>query len=115
MSRLELKRKIEFLKILQNNKSVGSVIKYLDDESLFILSEFLYNIVYNTLNLSKREIKKIQKYLSPYEKPILKILKTKDNKTRKQAYGKLSPQFGGALGSILAAGLPLLISLLSKR
>ena len=114
MSKAALKKKIEFLKLLQN-KNTGPILKHLDDESLYVLSEFLYNIVYNTLNMTKPQLRKVKNILLPYEKPITRVLKSNHNSVRKQAFNKLPPQFGGALATILATALPLLISLISRR
>ena len=100
--------KEHFEVILALNKIKPNHIQYLSDETLHHLQIFLHNIIYNTLNLSRGKVNKVLKILSPHNKN----LNSKNFKIKKLI--KSSPQFGGALASLIGFLVPIISTLIGQ-
>ena len=89
-------------------------LELLSDHNLFIIAEFLFNVVTNTLNLNKKQLFRARKILLPHKKCITKICNRGNNSNGILKHSLHSnPQFGGAILSLLSSFAPLLISLIS--
>ena len=100
--------KEHFNVILALNKINPNHIKFLSDETLHHLQIFLHNIIYNTLKLPKGKVTKVLKILSPHNKE----LNVKKFKIKKLV--KSSPQFGGAIASLLGLLVPIISTLVGQ-
>ena len=95
------------------NKSVA--LKYLNSESVDIISEAIYNLLYNEkLNslLSTSQKRKLRRIIKPNIKSFEDVSKKKVPLKKRQ--NKLIQQ-GGGIGTILLTLIPILSSFLSRK
>ena len=89
---------------------------YLDDESLHILGEFIFNVITQRGKLDNKKIKKVKKILKNdkhfYEKLI--DVDTDDPLGYFKQTLKLDPQVGQGIVSLIAALAPLISSLILR-
>ena len=93
-----------------------ALLPYLDDESLHILGEFIFNVITQRVKLDNKQIKKVKKILKKdkhfYEKLI--DVDTDDPLGYFKQTLKLDPQVGQGIVSLIAALAPLISSLILR-
>ena len=104
------------LKILTHiTKHNCSLLPYLNDESLHILGEFLFNVITKTLKLNSNQLLKVRKILNKDKSFYMKLIDVKTANPIKLLRTKLikDPQIGTGIVSIIATLAPLIATLLS--
>ena len=93
-----------------------ALLPYLDDESLHILGEFIFNVITQRVKLDNKQIKKVKKILKKdkhfYEKLI--DVDTDDPLGYFKQTLELDPQVGQGIVSLIAALAPLISSLILR-
>ena len=105
------------LKILTHiTKHNCSLLPYLNDESLHILGEFLFNVITKTLKLNSNQLLKVRKILGKDKSFYMKLIDVKTANPIKLLRTKLikDPQIGTGIVSIIATLAPLIATLLSR-
>jgi len=105
------------LKILTHiTKHNCSLLPYLNDESLHILGEFLFNVITKTLKLNSNQLLKVRKILNKDKSFYMKLIDVKTANPIKLLRTKLikDPQIGTGIVSIIATLAPLIATLLSR-
>ena len=105
------------LKILTHiTKHNCSLLPYLNDESLHILGEFLFNVITKTLKLNSNQLLKVRKILNKDKSFYMKLIDVKTANPIKLLRTKLikDPQIGTGIVSIIATLAPLITTLLSR-
>lgn len=111
-----LQKKQSKLKLLKHiTKQNCALLPYLNDESLHILGEFLFNVITQTLKLNNTQLSKV-KILNKDKSFYMKLI---DSKTRAPAQllrKKLvtDPQIGTGIVSLIATLAPVIATLLSR-
>ena len=105
-----LRKKQSKLKLLKHiTKQNCALLPYLNDESLHILGEFLFNVITQTLKLNNTQLSKVKRIL----KDKTFYMKLVDSKTRAPAQllrKKLvtDPQIGTGIVSLIATLAPVI-------
>ena len=111
---IELKSKLHLLRHI--SKRNCALLPYLDDESLHILGEFIFNIIHRRVKLDHQKEKKVKAILKKdtdfYKKLIDKNTKNPLGYFRKSL--KFNPQVGNGIVSLIAALAPLISSLIFR-
>ena len=105
------------LKILTHiTKHNCSLLPYLNDESMHILGEFLFNVITKTLKLNSNQLLKVRKILNKDKSFYMKLIDVKTANPIKLLRTKLikDPQIGTGIVSIIATLAPLIATLLSR-
>ena len=105
------------LKILTHiTKHNWSLLPYLNDESLHILGEFLFNVITKTLKLNSNQLLKVRKILGKDKSFYMKLIDVKTANPIKLLRTTLTkePQIGTGIVSIIATLAPLIATLLSR-
>ena len=109
-----IKSKLILLKHISRRNC--ALLPYLDDESLHILGEFIFNVITQRVKLDNKQIKKVKKILKKdkhfYEKLI--DVDTDDPLGYFKQTLKLDPQVGQGIVSLIAALAPLISSLILR-
>lgn len=111
---MNIKSKLIVLKHISRRNC--ALLPYLDDESLHILGEFIFNVITQRVKLDNKQIKKVKKILKKdkhfYEKLI--DVDTDDPLGYFKQTLKLDPQVGQGIVSLIAALAPLISSLILR-
>ena len=93
-----------------------SLLPYLNDESLHILGEFLFNVITKTLKLNSNQLLKVKKILGKDKSFYMKLIDVERANPIKLLRTKLikEPQIGTGIVSIIATLAPLIATLLSR-
>ena len=93
-----------------------SLLPYLNDESLHILGEFLFNVITKTLKLNSNQLLKVRKILDKDRSFYMKLIDVETGNPIKLLRTKLikEPQIGTGIVSIIATLAPLIATLLSR-
>ena len=93
-----------------------TLLPYLDDESLHILGEFLFNVITKTLKLNSNQLLKVRKILDKDRSFYMKLIDVETGNPIKLLRTKLikEPQIGTGIVSIIATLAPLIATLLSR-
>jgi hypothetical protein len=112
-----LQKKQSKLKLLSHiSKHNCALLPYLNDESLHILGELLFNVITQTLRLNSKQLSKVKQILNKDKSFYLKLIdvKTKDKPQflRKKLISE--PQIGTGIISLIATLAPVIATLLSR-
>ena len=112
-----LQKKQSKLKLLTHiSKHNCALLPYLNDESLHILGELLFNVITQTLRLNSKQLSKVKQILNKDKSFYLKLIdvKTKDKPQflRKKLISE--PQIGTGIISLIATLAPVIATLLSR-
>ena len=112
-----LQKKQSKLKLLSHiSKNNCALLPYLNDESLHILGELLFNVITQTLRLNSKQLSKVKQILNKDKSFYLKLIdvKTKDKPQflRKKLISE--PQIGTGIISLIATLAPVIATLLSR-
>ena len=93
-----------------------SLLPYLNDESLHILGEFLFNVITKTLKLNSNQLLKVKKILGKDKSFYMKLIDVERANPIKLLRTQLikEPQIGTGIVSIIATLAPLIATLLSR-
>ena len=93
------------LKLLTHiTKHNCALLPYLNDESLHILGEFLFNVITQTLKLNSRQLSKVKKILRKDKSFYMKLIDVKTKYPANLLRKKLvsDPQIGTGIVSLIA-------------
>ena len=112
-----LQKKQSKLKLLSHiSKHNCALLPYLNDESLHILGELLFNVITQTLRLNSKQLSKVKQILNKDKSFYLKLIdvKTKDKPQflRKKLISE--PHIGTGIISLIATLAPVIATLLSR-
>ena len=85
------------------------IIKFLNEKGIKLLSESVYNVIFNDMALTKGEKKKLRKFYKGKENIFRAIGKKSNSIKRRRA---LLIQHGGSLGNLLSTASNLLSTLI---
>ena len=105
------------LKLLTHiTKHNCALLPYLNDESLHILGEFLFNVITQTLKLNSRQLSKVKKILRKDKSFYMKLIDVKTKYPANLLRKKLvsDPQIGTGIVSLIATLAPVIATLLSR-
>ena len=105
------------LKLLTHiTKHNCSLLPFLNDESLHILGEFLFNVITKTLKLNAKQIAKVKLILNKDKSFYIKLVsvKTKDPAQLLRTNLIKNPQIGRGIVSLIATLAPVIATLLSR-
>ena len=93
-----------------------ALLPYLDDESLHILGEFIFNVITQRVKLDNKQIKKVKRILDKDKHFYKKLIDvdTDDPLGYFKQTLKLDPQVGQGIVSLIAALAPLISSLILR-
>ena len=105
--------KLALINILKKSKPEVRcrLINYLNPEGIRVLSEVVYNVLFNKLELSKSQKLRIKKEYQKEKKNLKEISKRRSSVKKRR---KLLSQHGGGLGTILGKRLHVLKPLSSN-
>ena len=112
-----LQKKQSKLKLLTHiTKHNCALLPYLNDESLHILGEFLFNVITQTLKLNSRQLSKVKKILRKDKSFYMKLIDVKTKYPANLLRKKLvsDPQIGAGIVSLIATLAPVIATLLSR-
>ena len=112
-----LHKKQSKLKLLTHiTKHNCALLPYLNDESLHILGEFLFNVITQTLKLNSRQLSKVKKILRKDKSFYMKLIDVKTKYPANLLRKKLvsDPQIGTGIVSLIATLAPVIATLLSR-
>ena len=112
-----LQKKQSKLKLLTHiTKHNCALLPYLNDESLHILGEFLFNVITQTLKLNSRQLSKVKKILRKDKSFYMKLIDVKTKYPANLLRKKLvsDPQIGTGIVSLIATLAPVIATLLSR-
>ena len=105
------------LKILTHiSKHNCALLPYLNDESLHVLGEFLFNIITQSLKLDSKQLSKVKQILNKDKSFYLKLIDAKTKYPTQLLRKKLisNPQIGKGIVSLIATLAPIIATLLSR-
>ena len=111
-----LQKKQSKLKLLSHiSKHNCALLPYLNDESLHILGELLFNVITQTLRLNSKQLSKVKQILNKDKSFYLKLIdvKTKDKPQFLRKKLISDPQIGTGIISLIATLAPVIATLLS--
>lgn len=85
------------------------IIKFLNEKGIKLLSESVYNVIFNDLSLSKAEKRKLRKFYKDKEHIFRSISKKSNSIKRRRS---LLIQHGGSLGNLLSVAQNLLSAII---
>ena len=93
-----------------------ALLPYLNDESLHILAELLFNVITQTLKLNEAQLSKVKKILKNDKSFYLKLIDAKTKAPTQLLRKKLvaDPQIGTGIVSLIATLAPVIATLLSR-
>ena len=112
-----LQKKQSKLKLLKHiTKHNYALLPYLNDESLHILAEFLFNIITQTLKLNNTQLSKVKQILNKDKSFYMKLIDAKTRAPTQLLRKKLvtDPQIGTGIVSLIATLAPVIATLLSR-
>ena len=111
---MNIKSKLIVLKHISRRNC--ALLPYLDDESLHILGEFIFNVITQRVKLDNKQIKKVKKILDKDKHFYKKLIDvdTDDPLGYFKQTLKLDPQVGQGIVSLIAALAPLISSLILR-
>jgi len=112
-----LQKKQSKLKLLKHiTKHNCALLPYLNDESLHILAEFLFNIITQTLQLNNTQLAKVKQILNKDKSFYMKLIDAKTRAPTQLLRKKLvtDPQIGTGIVTLIATLAPVIASLLSR-
>ena len=112
-----LQKKQSKLKLLKHiTKHNCALLPYLNDESLHILAEFLFNIITQTLQLNNTQLAKVKQILNKDKSFYMKLIDAKTRAPTQLLRKKLvtDPQIGTGIVSLIATLAPVIATLLSR-
>lgn len=112
-----LQKKQSKLKLLSHiSKHNCALLPYLNDESLHILGELLFNVITQTLRLNSKQLSKVKQILNKDKSFYLKLIdvKTKDKPQFLRKKLISDPQIGTGIISLIATLAPVIATLLSR-
>ena len=113
----KLQKKQSKLKLLKHiTKHNCALLPYLNDESLHILAEFLFNIITQTLKLNNTQLSKVKQILNKDKSFYMKLIDAKTRAPTQLLRKKLvtDPQIGTGIVSLIATLAPVIATLLSR-
>ena len=105
------------LKLLTHiTKHNCALLPYLNDESLHILGEFLFNVITQTLKLNSKQLSEVKKILQRDKSFYMKLIDVKTRYPTNLLRKKLvsDPQIGAGIVSLIATLAPVIATLLSR-
>ena len=105
------------LKLLSHiSKHNCALLPYLNDESLHILGELLFNVITQTLKLNSKQLSKVKQVLNKDKSFYLKLINVKTKNKPLLLRKKLmsDPQIGTGIVSLIATLAPVIATLLSR-
>ena len=112
-----LQKKQSKLKLLTHiTKHNCALLPYLNDESLHILGEFLFNVITQTLKLNSKQLSEVKKILQRDKSFYMKLIDVKTRYPTNLLRKKLvsDPQIGAGIVSLIATLAPVIATLLSR-
>ena len=111
---MNIKSKLIVLKHISRRNC--ALLPYLDDESLHILGEFIFNVITQRVKLDNKQIKKVKRILDKDKHFYKKLIDvdTDDPLGYFKQTLKLDPQVGQGIVSLIAALAPLISSLILR-
>ena len=111
---MKIKSKLIVLKHISRRNC--ALLPYLDDESLHILGEFIFNVITQRVKLDNKQIKKVKRILDKDKHFYKKLIDvdTDDPLGYFKQTLKLDPQIGQGIVSLIAALAPLISSLILR-
>ncbi len=113
-SRASMRQYLPLFKALSKLKPAqgGEIYGNLSDDAVNAVCECVHNIAYSDIGLSRSKQRTVRKCMCKNKSAIKFLAKKNNSITRKR---KLMKQEGGYLGTILAAAVPFLISLFTRK
>ena len=105
------------LKLLTHiTKHNCALLPYLNDESLHILGEFLFNVITQALKLNSKQLSEVKKILQRDKSFYMKLIDVKTRYPTNLLRKKLvsDPQIGAGIVSLIATLAPVIATLLSR-
>ena len=117
INKKQLQKQQSKLKILTHiRKHNCALLPYLNDESLHVLGEFLFNIITQSLKLNSKQLSKVKQILNKDKSFYLKLIDAKTKYPTQLLRKKLisNPQIGKGIVSLIATLAPIIATLLSR-
>ena len=117
INKKQLQKQQSKLKILTHiSKHNCALLPYLNDESLHVLGEFLFNIITQSLKLNSKQLSKVKQILNKDKSFYLKLIDAKTKHPTQLLRKKLisNPQIGKGIVSLIATLAPIIATLLSR-
>jgi len=117
INKKQLQKQQSKLKILTHiSKHNCALLPYLNDESLHVLGEFLFNIITQSLKLDSKQLSKVKQILNKDKSFYLKLIDAKTKYPTQLLRKKLisNPQIGKGIVSLIATLAPIIATLLSR-
>jgi hypothetical protein len=117
INKKQLQKQQSKLKILTHiRKHNCALLPYLNDESLHVLGEFLFNIITQSLKLDSKQLSKVKQILNKDKSFYLKLIDAKTKYPTQLLRKKLisNPQIGKGIVSLIATLAPIIATLLSR-
>ena len=113
----KLQKKQSKLKLLKHiTKHNCALFPYLNDESLHILAELLFNVITQTLKLNNTQLSNVKKILNKDKLFYMKLIDAKTRAPTQLLRKKLvtDPQIGTGIVSLITTLAPVIAALLSR-
>ena len=113
----KLQKKQSKLKLLKHiTKHNCALFPYLNDESLHILAELLFNVITQTLKLNNTQLSNVKKILNKDKLFYMKLIDAKTRAPTQLLRKKLvtDPQIGTGIVSLITTLAPVIATLLSR-
>ena len=117
INKKQLQKQQSKLKILTHiSKHNCALLPYLNDESLHVLGEFLFNIITQSLKLDSKQLSKVKQILNKDKSFYLKLIDAKTKYPTQLLRKKMisNPQIGKGIVSLIATLAPIIATLLSR-
>ena len=117
INKKQLQKQQSKLKILTHiRKHNCALLPYLNDESLHVLGEFLFNIITQSLKLDSKQLSKVKQILNKDKSFYLKLIDAKTKYPTQLPRKKMisNPQIGKGIVSLIATLAPIIATLLSR-
>ena len=117
INKKQLQKQQSKLKILTHiRKHNCALLPYLNDESLHVLGEFLFNIITQSLKLDSKQLSKVKQILNKDKSFYLKLIDAKTKYPTQLLRKKMisNPQIGKGIVSLIATLAPIIATLLSR-
>ena len=117
INKKQLQKQQSKLKILTHiSKHNCALLPYLNDESLHVLGEFLFNIITQSLKLDSKQLSKVKQILNKDKSFYLKLIDAKTKHPTQLLRKKMisNPQIGKGIVSLIATLAPIIATLLSR-
>ena len=117
INKKQLQKQQSKLKILTHiSKHNCALLPYLNDESLHVLGEFLFNFITQSLKLDSKQLSKVKQILNKDKSFYLKLIDAKTKYPTQLLRKKMisNPQIGKGIVSLIATLAPIIATLLSR-